>query len=111
MDFVEGTNFAIWLEDYVKRSNYRGETEKTRFSKLLKAMGNGKRSQYEGILKAAEGERSPFTFAVQVLQLEADHEKERNRVRRMDFLHDNSISHAGRLQMLKLKAGREFDRP
>ncbi|KAL3310862.1 hypothetical protein Ciccas_010565 [Cichlidogyrus casuarinus] len=28
----------------------------------------------------------------------------------MDFLHDNSISHAGRLQMLKLKAGREFDR-
>ncbi|KAL3316347.1 hypothetical protein Ciccas_005008 [Cichlidogyrus casuarinus] len=110
MDFVEGTNFAIWLEDYVKRSNYRGETEKTRFSKLLKAMGNGKRSQYEGILKAAEGERSPFTFAVQVLQLEADHEKERNRVRRMDFLHDNSISHAGRLQMLKLKAGKEFDR-
>ncbi|KAL3307957.1 hypothetical protein Ciccas_013518 [Cichlidogyrus casuarinus] len=110
MDFVEGTNFAIWLEDYVKRSNYREETEKTRFSKLLKAMGNGKRSQYEGIWKAAEGERSPFTFAVQVLQLEADHEKERNRVRRMDFLHDNSISHAGRLQMLKLKAGREFDR-
>ncbi|KAL3309065.1 hypothetical protein Ciccas_012393 [Cichlidogyrus casuarinus] len=73
-------------------------------------MGNGKRSQYEGILKAAEGERSPFTSAVQVLQLEADHEKERNRVRRMDFLHDNSISHAARLQMLKPKAGREFDR-
>ncbi|KAL3317734.1 hypothetical protein Ciccas_003611 [Cichlidogyrus casuarinus] len=70
-DYIEGTSKSMWLEEYESRILVRYESEKYRFGKFIKAMGPELRKEYGGILKTAETEEKPFTFAMEMLRLEA----------------------------------------